>query len=330
MTADLRWGVLSTARINDALLFAGAAEFVAVASRTPERAAAYAREKGIPKAYGSYDALLAAGDVDAVYISLPNGLHIPWSIRALEAGKHVLCEKPLSRRAADVAEAYDVAGARGLVFAEALMWRHHPQVAQAQQLIADGAVGELKLIRARFSGPVAAAGDPRLDRAMDGGSLMDVGCYCVSGARTLAGAEPLTVHAERICGGDGDVDLVLTGLLRFPDDVLASIECGFGLAAQSGLEAVGDEGVLRLLDPWHAWNPGIEVARGGRDVERIEPSQANHYALQLRDFAAAVAGDRAPLLGRADALGQARAIEALYAAAEGGDGGVAVARDQAC
>jgi xylose dehydrogenase (NAD/NADP) len=311
---DLRWGILSTARINDALLGAHAAEFVAVASRDRARAEAYAREKGIPRAHGSYEALLADPEIDAVYLSLPNALHVPWAIRALEAGKHVLCEKPLSRRAAEAERAFDVAQAAGLVLAEAFMWRHHPQVARAQQLLAQGAVGRLALIRARFSGPVALAGDPRMARAMDGGALMDVGCYCVSGARALAGSEPEHVEAMRIAGGD-DVDVVLTGLLRFPDDVLATIDCGFALPHDFGLEALGDAGSLRLLDPWHAREPVIELRRDG-GLEQIALEPVNHYALQLRDFAAAVAGERAPLLGRADAIGQARAIEALYAAAE--------------
>ena len=315
---DLRWGILSTARINDALLGADAARFVAVASRTQGRADAYAREKGIARAHGSYEALLADPEIDAVYVSLPNHLHMPWTVRALQAGKHVLCEKPLSRRAAEVEEAFDLAEASGLVLAEAFMWRHHPQVAQAQELLASGAIGRLALIRARFSGPVAEPGDPRLSRAMDGGALMDVGCYCVSGARTLAGGEPEQVEAMRIAGGE-DVDVVLTGLLRFEGDVLASIDCGFALAAEDGLEAVGDEGVLRLTDPWHAREPVIELERAGTPTQRIAVPHANHYALQLRDFAAAVAGGRAPLVGRTDAVGQARAIEALYAAAEGAE-----------
>jgi xylose dehydrogenase (NAD/NADP) len=312
---DLRWGILSTARINGALLDAGAADFVAVASRSLPAAEAYARERAIPRAHGSYEALLADPEIDAVYISLPNHLHIPWSMRALQAGKHVLCEKPLSRRADEVVEAFRVADAAGLVLAEGFMWRHHPQVARASELLAAGAVGRLGLIRARFSGAVALPGDPRLDRAMDGGALMDVGCYCVSGARTLAGAEPEQATAMRIAGGQ-DVDVIFSGLLRFPGELLATIDCGFALTSQYGLEAVGDEGSLRLLDPWHAREPVIELAREGEPVQRIEVERVNHYALQLRDFAAAVAGERAPLLGRADAVGQARAIEALYGAAE--------------
>jgi len=315
MTA-LRWGLLSTARINDALLGAGNADVVAVASRDAERARAYAEAKGIRRAHGSYEALLADPDVDVVYISLPNALHLLWAERALAAGKHVLCEKPLSRRVADVEHAFDVAEAHGRVLTEGFMWRHHPQVAEARRLIADGAIGRLRLIHAEFAGPIAAAGDPRLLRALEGGALMDVGCYCVSGARTLAGGEPTAVAAQRIANED-DVDLALTGLLRFADDdVLASFDCAFFGPDRYSLEATGDDGRLRLTDPWHAYAPVLELTRADASTERIELEPTNHYALQVADVEAAARGERTPLLGRADALGQARAIELLYAAAE--------------
>jgi xylose dehydrogenase (NAD/NADP) len=313
--SDLRWGLLSTARINDAILNAGNANVVAVASRDADRAAEYAAARGIPTAHGSYETLLADPDVDIIYNSLPNALHLPWSERALAAGKHVLCEKPLSRRAADVERAFDVAEAHGRVLTEGFMWRHHPQVAAARGLIADGAIGPLRLVRAAFAGPVAVDNDPRLVRAMDGGALMDVGCYCVSGARTLTGGEPVAAQAQRIANSD-DVDLVLTGLLRFPGDVLASIDCAFLGPHRSLLEAIGETGSLRLLDPWHAFEPVIELRRDGARPERIPQERANHYALQVADLEAAARGERPPLLGRDDALGQARAIEMLYASAE--------------
>jgi predicted dehydrogenase len=313
--SELRWGLLSTAKINDAILGTGAANVVAVASRDAARAREYAQARGIPTAHGSYAALLADPDVDVVYVSLPNALHLPWAVRALEAGKHVLCEKPLSRRAAEVEHAFAVAAAHDRVLTEGFMWRHHPQVAQAQRLIADGAIGRLRLIRATFAGgAIALEGDPRLVRALDGGALMDVGCYCVSGARALAGGEPVAVQAQRVRGGD-DVDVALTGLLRFDDDVLATFDCGFAGPHRSALEAIGDDGSLHLLDPWHAYEPVIELRRDdGTEVLRSE--RANHYALQIADLEAAARGERAPLLGPEDALGQARAIEALYAAAE--------------
>ena len=310
----LRWGILSTANITDKLLDSGTdQEFVAVGSRDGDRAEAYAREKGIARAHGSYEELLADPEVDAIYNPLPNALHVEWSIRALEAGKHVLCEKPLSRRPEDVERAFDVAEREGRVLAEAFMWRHHPQVARARELIEGGAIGDLRIIRSHFAFP-AAAGDIRLQAGLDGGGLMDVGCYCVSGCRTFAGAEPVRAAADLVSGGDG-VDVVLAATLRFPGDVLAHFDCGLVYPGGHVLEAVGTGGSIRLTDPWHGREPIIERHGADAAVERIETGPANSYALELADFEAAVGG-RQPLLGRDDALGQARTIAALYTSAE--------------
>lgn len=311
----MRWGLLSTARINDAILGAGNADVVAVASREHAKAKAYADAHGIAKAYGSYEALLGDPEIDIVYVSLPNSMHLPWATRALQAGKHVLCEKPLSRRVADVEAAFDLAEARGLVLVEGFMWRHHPQVARARQLIAEGAIGAVRLIRSDFAFPLADMADPRALRAMEGGALMDLGCYCVSASRTFAGGEPLVAQAQRVEGGDG-VDLALTGLLRFADDVLASFDCAFVGPDRYGLQILGDAGMLRLPDPWHARDAVIDVVDAAGAVQRIALEPINHYSLQVADVEAAARGERPPLLGRADAVGQARAIELLYASAD--------------
>jgi D-xylose 1-dehydrogenase (NADP+, D-xylono-1,5-lactone-forming) len=314
----MRWGILSTARINEKLLRSGSdQELVAVASRSQERARAYAAEHGIPNAHGSYEALLADPEVEAVYVPLPNSMHVEWSVRALEAGKHVLCEKPMSRRPEEVERAFDVAERAGLVLAEAFMWRHHPQVRRARELIAEGAIGRLRLVRAAFSFPLDDAADVRMLAGLDGGGLMDVGCYCVSGCRALAGAEPERVFAEQITGGD-DVDVVLAATLRFPGDVLGAFDCGLALANRDELEAIGDEGSLFMDDPWHGREAIIEVRRAGGEVERVDAGEANAYALELADFEAAARGQADPLLGRNDALGQARTIAALYRSAEAG------------
>lgn len=312
----LRWGILSTANITDKLLDSGTdQEFVAVGSRDGARAEAYAREKGIARAHGSYEDLLADPDVDAIYNPLPNGLHVEWSIRALEAGKHVLCEKPLTRHPADVDRAFDIAEREGRVLAEAFMWRHHPQVARARELLDGGAIGDLRIIRAHFAFAAADPDDIRLQAALDGGGLMDVGCYCVSGCRTLAGAEPERAWAELIPGGHG-VDVALAATLRFPGDVLAHFDCGLSYPGGSLLAAAGTEGSFALADPWHGNDAVIELRRADGSVERIEAGPANSYALELADFEAAVRGDGSPLLGRDDALGQARTIAALYTSAE--------------
>jgi D-xylose 1-dehydrogenase (NADP+, D-xylono-1,5-lactone-forming) len=187
----VKLGLLSTACINDAILrgasLTDAVEVVAVGRRDSARAKEYARDHGIPRAHGSYEDLLADPDVDAIYNSLPNALHVEWSIRALEAGKHVLCEKPLDRSPAEVERLFDVAARQGLVVMEAFMYRHHPQTQALRELVASGGIGELRQIRAVFSFMLTEPENVRLRPDLAGGALMDVGCYCVSGSRLLAG-----------------------------------------------------------------------------------------------------------------------------------------------
>jgi D-xylose 1-dehydrogenase (NADP+, D-xylono-1,5-lactone-forming) len=313
---SLRWGILSTANITNKLLESGHdQEFVAVGSRDLARAEAFAAEKGLVRAHGSYEDLLADPEIDAIYNPLPNSLHVEWSIRALEAGKHVLCEKPMSRHPDDVARAFDVAEREGRVLAEAFMWRHHPQLARAQELLAAGDIGDLRVIRAAFAHSATDPDDIRLQAALEGGGLMDVGCYCVSGCRALASAEPERVYAEVTPGGHGGVDIAMTATLRFQGDVLALFDCGVSYTGGDQLEAVGTEGSLFMDDPWHGREAVIEVRRNGT-LDRIEVGPANSYALELADFEAAVRGEHDPLLGRADAVAQARVIDALYTSAE--------------
>jgi D-xylose 1-dehydrogenase (NADP+, D-xylono-1,5-lactone-forming) len=313
----VRWGILSTARINR-LVLAGArrserVDVVAVASRDRERARSFADEYGIERAHGSYDALLADPDVEAVYISLPNSLHIEWSVRALEAGKHVLCEKPLTRWPEEAEEAFDAAERADRFLMEAFMYRHHPQTRRLAELVDGGVIGELRLIRSAFSFPLTELADVRMSPELDGGSLMDVGCYCVSGSRLLAG-EPEEVQGEQVLAGGG-VDVRFAGTLRFARGILAHFDCGFDLPARSALEVVGSDGALLLADPWHARKPGIELRRDG-EIERVDVETADSYQLQLENLGDALRGDGAPLLGRADALGQARTLEALYRSAQ--------------
>jgi D-xylose 1-dehydrogenase (NADP+, D-xylono-1,5-lactone-forming) len=313
---SLRWGIISTANITRKLLDSGHdQEFVAVGSRDLARASAFASEHGLARAHGSYEELLADPEVDAIYNPLPNALHVEWSIKALEAGKHVLCEKPMSRHPEDVERAFDVAEREGRVLEEAFMWRHHPQLARARELIAAGDVGELRVIRAAFAFNAGNPDDIRLQADLEGGGLMDVGCYCVSGCRALAGAEPVRGYAEYVPGGNGGVDVALSATLRFPGDVLAHFDCGLSYVGGGQLEAVGSQGSVFLADPWHGREAILELRRAG-GIERIEVGPANSYALELADFEAAVRGQRPPLLSRADAVAQARAIQALYTSAE--------------
>jgi predicted dehydrogenase len=314
----LRLGLLSTANINGKLLGGVRAteevQVVAVASRDMPRAAAYAAEHGIAGAHGSYDDLLADPEVDAVYVPLPNSMHVEWSIRALEAGKHVLCEKPLTRRPEEAEAAFDAADRAGRVLMEGFMWRHTPQTRRVESLLAEGAVGEVRLVRASFSFSGRSAGDVRLSATLDGGALMDVGCYCVSALRLAASAEPVACLGRQVAGGEG-VDIRFAATLAFPGGALGQLDCGMDLPRRAVIEIVGSEGELRLPDPWFADVPRIELRRG--DEESVEePPHANPYACELEDLAAAARGERAPLLGREDAVAQARAIAALYASAE--------------
>jgi predicted dehydrogenase len=314
----VRWGILSTARINRAVIPAlrhsPCSELVAVASRTQARADAYAAEHGIPRAYGSYEALLGDADLEAVYISLPNGPHVEWSVRALEAGKHVLCEKPLTRDPTEAERAFDAAERAGRLLMEAFMWRHHPQTTKLVDLVRRGAIGELRLVRTSFSFTIEP-GNVRLDPQLGGGSLMDVGCYCVSGSRLLAG-EPVVVIARQVIGPTG-IDLRTAGTLVFPGDVVAQFDCAFDLPLRQWLEAVGSGGLVRVRWPWNAREPGLELVRGDSS-ERIAIEGASAYRAQCDNLSRAIRGDGEPLLGRADAVGQARTIDALYRSAEAG------------
>jgi len=309
----VKWGILSTADINGKVIpparESEKVDLVAVASRDQARADAYAREWSIPRAHGSYEALLADAEVEAVYIPLPNTMHVEWSIKALEAGKHVLCEKPFDRSPEEVAQAFDVAEREGLLLSEAFMYRHHPQAKRLVELVRDGAIGELRAVRAAFSYALYDTDNIRLRTDVEGGALMDVGCYCVSGSRLLAG-EPERVSGEAWYGPSG-TDWTFAGTLRFPGDVLATFDCGTAVMPRDELEAIGSEGSLFLDDPWHCVNPVIELRRDG-GVERIEIERSNPYRLELENVSDAIRGEAELLLGREDAVGQARALQALH------------------
>jgi D-xylose 1-dehydrogenase (NADP+, D-xylono-1,5-lactone-forming) len=316
----MRLGLLSTANINRAIL-AGAAktgqvDVVAVASRDAGRADAYAAEHGIVTAHGSYDALLADPDVEAVYISLPNGMHHEWTMRALAAGKHVLCEKPYTRHPHEAEEAFDAADDAGLVLAEAFMYRHHPQTATVARVVADGALGRLCAVKATFTFPLHDLSNVRALPELDGGALMDVGCYCVSGIRLLAG-EPEHVRGEQVTGTTG-IDMAFHGTLRCAGDVVGQFEATFRSPQRQSLEVVGEDGVLVVEAPWRVdWGGSVTLRRDG-STELVEVEEADAYTLELENLADAIEGRAPALLGRADAVGQARAIDALYRSAESG------------
>jgi predicted dehydrogenase len=242
-------------------------------------------------------------------------MHCDWSVKAVEAGKHVLCEKPLSRHSAEVEQAFDAAERAGRLLTEAFMYRHNPQTARLRQLVDEGAVGEPRVIRSAFSYALYDAENIRLRTDVEGGSLMDVGCYCVNGSRMLGG-EPTTVYGQAYTGPTG-TDWVFTGALSFPDDALATFDCGTCLPERDELEVIGTEGSLFLDDPWHCRIPIIELRRDG-EVDRIELDPVDSYGLELENLSDAISGEAPLLLGREDAVGQAQALEALHRSAESG------------
>src|SRR5581483_2797680 len=316
----LRWGVLSTANIGRRMVLpaiqrSGESELLAIASRDASKAAAFASELGIPRAYGSYEALLADPSIEAVYIPLPNSLHRDWAIKALAAGKHVLCEKPLALDAAECAEMIAAARQHGVLLMEAFMYRFHPQTAHVLELIEAGAIGEPRLIRAAFTFRVTNPANIRLRPDLGGGALMDVGCYCVNIARTLFGAEPTEAQAFASWGTSG-VDEQLLGQLRFADERYAQFDSALTLPRRETYQVVGTSGVI---DVPVAFLPGqgdtaIQVTTSaGTAVERIPG--ADEYQLMVEHFAACIRGETQPRYPPDEAMANMRTIEALLRSA---------------
>ncbi len=309
----VRWGVLGTGGITRRAV-AGArrargTEIVAIASRDGARARAAAQALGIPIAYGSYGELLTDRSVEAIYVALPNVLHHEWTLKAINHGKHVLCEKPYSRRPADVTEAFGAAEGRGVFLSEGYMWRHSPQVRLLKELLPE--IGDLCAVRATFSFVLTDQANVRLRPDLEGGSLMDLGCYCVSAARLVSGEEPQLAYGDAFLGTTG-VDVQFSGILRFPSGVVAQFASGF-TSSHMSLEAIGTSGSLLLENPWHGM--ATELRLNGKTLA-VEPSDP--YMLEFENASAAVQGRATPLLDGADALGQARALDALLNSASAG------------
>ncbi|WP_181781775.1 Gfo/Idh/MocA family protein, partial [Pseudonocardia pini] len=295
-----------------------------VAARDGVRAKEWAAERGVPSAFGSYDDLLASDEVDAVYIALPVSLHTEWTLRALRAGKHVLCEKPFAMRAADATACFDAAEAADRICVEGLMYRHHPQTAVARRLVDSGAIGAVAEVRAVLS-VSAPPGDIRRTPELGGGAVLDLGCYCVSAIR-LFGGEPTTVYAASTPDGPGGVDLRTAAVLTLPDGVLGHFDVGLDLPRRDELEIIGTAGTITVPDPWLCRAGYLELEQEGR-TSRVEVDPTGEYALAGTDadayrleFAAAsaVVGGAEREFGRADAIAQATALESVLRSAASG------------
>ncbi|MGF1503970.1 MAG: Gfo/Idh/MocA family protein, partial [Anaerolineae bacterium] len=306
---SIRWGVLSTARIGrrrviPAIQKSRNGDVVAVASRDAERARGFADDLGIDRAYGSYADLLADDTIDAIYNPLPNNLHAEWSIAAAEAGIPMLCEKPLALNADEAQRMVDAFEQHGVLFAEAFMYRFHPRTQRVKQLVAEGAVGDVQVIRSAFSFPLDDLNNIRLQKDLGGGALMDIGCYCVNVMRFITGEEPVHVAAQQLLGADSGVDETLTGLLEFPSGCLGHFDCSFRAAFENSYAIRGSEGrivVERSFVPITDAPTVIHLWQGD-DHQTIDIPEAYHYQLMVEDFADALLDDRPPRFAPTDAV----------------------------
>jgi predicted dehydrogenase len=321
MDKKLNWGLLSTARINQALIRPLTASkrtrLLAVASRNLSSAESYAREWKIPRAHGSYEALLADPEIDVIYNSLPNHLHAEWSIKALRAGKHVLCEKPIALTLAEVDAMTQAAKETGKVLAEAFMYRHHPQTLKAKEIVDSGALGKIQLIKGAFTFNLTREGDIRLNKEMGGGSIWDVGCYPISFARTIAGTNPLEVFGWQVTGQSG-IDDSFYGQMRFESGVHAQFDSGFKSPFRTMIEIVGTEASLSIPSPFKPErNSELLLARGDK-AEKIKINGGMLYMGEVDDMCDAITQNKAPRVSLADSRGNVATILALLESARTG------------
>jgi predicted dehydrogenase len=314
MTKILNWGFLSTARINRALVqplqVSKRNHLLAVASRTQEAADAYAKEKRIERAHGSYESLLADPDIDVIYNSLPNHLHAEWAVKAVEAGKYVLCEKPLALSVDEVDAIKYAAHKHGRVVAEALMYRHHPQTLKVQEVVKNGSLGALKMIRGSFNFMLTREGDVRLNPDWGGGSIWDVGSYPISFTRMVVGAEPVEVFGWQVEGPTG-IDESFIGQMRFDGDIHAQFDSSFVIPFHAFMEIVGSDGTLSVPRPFKPGvNEKIYLTRGEK-TETILVKEQELYLGEVEDMADAILLGREPRVSLEDSRANVRVIRAL-------------------
>jgi predicted dehydrogenase len=336
MGTTLRWGILGTGNIarqwTGGLRSSARTAVHAVASRQVESAEVFARAHGIAAAYGSYEQLVRDPSLDAVYVSLPNSMHHEWTIAALRAGKHVLCEKPIASNAAEAEEMFDVAEKSGRVLLEAFMYRSHPLTHSVLAAVRGGEIGAVKLVRTSFCfRTTKIEGNIRFDAGLAGGALMDIGCYCTDFSRLITGAEPTRVYAVGVLHPSG-VDESAAAVMSFPGGATASFTCGMSLHADNTAYVCGTEGYIEVPVPWKPGKENAEyrVVRGAppkmdaagkaaresaaplpaRDVRHVTAGK-ELYALEADDFAAAVFDGAPPRMGRNDSVGNMRLLDEL-------------------
>ena len=319
--APFRWGILGVARINRSLvgpLAANGHQLLAVASRNIERAQGYADSQGIPRAYGSYEALLGDPDIDAVYIPLPHSMHVEWAEKAAEAGKHVLVEKPIALEGSGVRTLQSAARTYDVIITEAFMYRHHPLVAKARELAHDGTIGRLQGVRGTFSFALDRPADTRLDPEFGGGSLWDVGCYPVSFARTIIGQRPLSVQAAANWS-PAKIDLSFWGQLQYPDDIVAHVHSSFESPFKTEMEIIGSEGRLLIKHPFKPEPTETIEVMTATETYTVSVDGPPLYQGEVDDVRDAARTGRAPLVTLDDSLDNVETLTALLRAARGGN-----------
>lgn len=320
MTNIVRWGLLSTANINQALIppirASQRGELTAVASRSQDSADAYAAQWDIPLAFGSYEAMLASDDVDAVYISLPNHLHADWSIQAMRSGKHVLCEKPFALTLEEVDRVRAVAEETGMVIAEAFMYRHHPQTKMAKEIIDSGRLGEVTVVRGVFTFKMGNRENVRLVPEWGGGSLWDVGCYPMSIAQYFMGGAPQWVFGDQWIGQEG-VDEVFVGQMHYEGGRLAQFTSGFRNPEHAYVEVLGTNGRLILNKPFKPQLTGNKFLFEDENgvAEEIPLPEADLYLGEVEDMQSAILDGTDPYLSLDETRDHVRTILALYESA---------------
>lgn len=317
----LRWGLLSTARINrliiPAIRASARSEVTTVASRSLEKGRAYAAEWGIPRALGSYEALVDDPDIDVIYIGLPNSLHVDWTVRALDAGKHVLCEKPLALTVADVDRIEAAALGATRIAAEAFMYRHHPLTHAAEDIVRSGRLGTVRGFKGAFTFPLTRENDVRLDAALGGGSLWDVGCYPVSYTCLLAREAPVEVFGWQQTAPSG-IDLEFAGMLRFRDGSVAQFDSGFVGPFRAEMEVIGTAATLRIERPFRTDALSRLLVTVGDKTEPLPFPADTPFAGQIADMEAAALDGRPPRIPLAESRRTAATITALYESARRG------------
>jgi len=317
-TSPLRWGLLSTARINRLIIPAVRAsarsEVTTVASRSLEKARAYAAEWDIPRVLGSYEALLEDPAVDVIYISLPNSLHVDWTVRALAAGKHVLCEKPLALSVADVDRVSAAVARTGRTATEGFMYRHQPLTHAVEAIVKSGRLGAIRGFKGAFTFPLTRHGDVRLVPALGGGSLWDVGCYPVSYTCLLAGDAPIEVFGWQQSSGTG-VDLEFSGMLRFRDGSVGQFDCGFTGPFRAEMEVIGREASLRVTRPFRTDEMSRLISSVGDDTETLPFDSAPPFSGEIADMEAVALDGEPPRVSLPESRRTVAVITSLYESA---------------